>query len=205
MSSFLAGARDDHLLGAALEVQRRLVAVGEAAGGLEHDVDAELLPGQLGRDPSPRARASRRRRRRCRPSPRPRRPGKRPCTESYLSRWASVSVSVMSLTATKSMSLTPIACAARTTLRPMRPKPLMPTRIAIVSPSLDAYASVTGGSAPREGHRLDPRRPAPPERRRRLGQRGAGGEDVVHQHARRARAPRAPRRRPPRWPGGPRA
>src|SRR5580765_6013191 len=74
-------------------------------------------------------------------------PGKRPCTESYLSRWASVAVSVMAFTATKSISLTPIARAARTTLRPIRPNPLMPTRIAIVSPSLGCYESATGGSA----------------------------------------------------------
>ena len=58
-------------------------------------------------------------------------PLKRPCTESYLSRCASVAVSVMSFTATKSMSLTPCCFAARTTLRPMRPNPLIPTLSAI--------------------------------------------------------------------------
>src|SRR4051794_9130901 len=52
-------------------------------------------------------------------------PGKRPRIESYLSRVASVFVSVMSFTPTQSMSA-PRACAARNTLRPMRPKPLMP-------------------------------------------------------------------------------
>src|SRR5215210_430662 len=52
-------------------------------------------------------------------------PWKGPRIESYLSRWASVFVSVMSLTPTQSMSA-PRAWAARNTLRPMRPKPLMP-------------------------------------------------------------------------------
>ena len=48
MSSPLAGARDDHLLGAALQVGRRLVGVGEDAGGLDHDVHAQVAPGDLG-------------------------------------------------------------------------------------------------------------------------------------------------------------
>src|SRR5215212_1213850 len=69
-------------------------------------------------------------------------PGKGPRIESYLSRWASVSLSVMSLTPTQSMSAGVVlpeegsprsarACAARNTLRPMRPKPLMPALRAI--------------------------------------------------------------------------
>src|SRR5690348_11521617 len=58
-------------------------------------------------------------------------PGKFPNTESYLSRWASVPASVMSLTATISTSASD-SCAARKTLRPMRPKPLMPTRTGMV-------------------------------------------------------------------------
>ena len=45
--------------------------------------------------------------------------------ESYLSRWASVLLSVRSLTATISRSL-PLASAARKKLRPIRPNPLMP-------------------------------------------------------------------------------
>ena len=45
----LAGARDDDLLGARLEVLGGRGALGEAAGGLDDDVDAELLPRQLGR------------------------------------------------------------------------------------------------------------------------------------------------------------
>src|SRR3954454_21008674 len=54
-------------------------------------------------------------------------PGYGPYTESYLSRWASVLESTRSLTPTHSMSALR-SCAARKTLRPMRPKPLMPTR-----------------------------------------------------------------------------
>src|SRR5215210_4770044 len=54
-------------------------------------------------------------------------PGNGPNTESYLSRCASVFESVMSLTATISMSALD-SCAARNTLRPIRPKPLIPTR-----------------------------------------------------------------------------
>ena len=52
-----------------------------------------------------------------------------PSTESYLSRWASVFALVRSLTATKSMFLSP--SAARMMLRPIRPNPLMPTLTAI--------------------------------------------------------------------------
>ena len=48
-----------------------------------------------------------------------------PRMESYLSRWARVAGVVRSLTATNSMSGLP--SAVRKTLRPMRPKPLMPT------------------------------------------------------------------------------
>src|SRR5215218_7716894 len=48
-----------------------------------------------------------------------------PRIESYLSRWASVFGSVRSFTPTQSISA-PRAWAARNTLRPMRPKPLMP-------------------------------------------------------------------------------
>src|SRR5262245_54243107 len=53
-----------------------------------------------------------------------------PRIESYLSKCASVLVSVRSLTATKSISLSP--SAVRSTLRPIRPKPLIPTLIAMI-------------------------------------------------------------------------
>ena len=43
------GSRDDHLGGAGVDVLLRAVALREEAGRLEHDVDAEVAPGQLGR------------------------------------------------------------------------------------------------------------------------------------------------------------
>src|SRR3954468_964343 len=55
-----------------------------------------------------------------------------PRIESYLSRWASVALSVMSLTATHSMSVS-FARPARSTFRPMRPNPLIPTRTGMCS------------------------------------------------------------------------
>src|SRR5215211_6795500 len=45
----LGRGRDDDLPGPALEVQGGVVALGEAAGGLDDHVDAEVAPGQLGR------------------------------------------------------------------------------------------------------------------------------------------------------------
>src|ERR1022692_1095285 len=63
--------------------------------------------------------------------------GRLPRMESYFRRCASVFGSVRSLTATNSRlgSLSEV----RSTLRPMRPKPLMPTLIAMVSPFLSSY------------------------------------------------------------------
>src|ERR1051326_9207151 len=60
-----------------------------------------------------------------------------PRTESYLRRWARVLGSVRSLTATNSRlgSLS----EARRTLRPMRPKPLIPTLIAILPPRITRH------------------------------------------------------------------
>src|SRR3954451_3471729 len=66
-------------------------------------------------------------------------PGYRPRIESYLSSWASVLESVRSLTATHSTSAF-AACAARNTLRPMRPKPLIPTRVGMARPYLRSTA-----------------------------------------------------------------
>src|SRR5690606_36901641 len=57
-------------------------------------------------------------------------PGNLPATESYFSRCAIVSSDPRSLTATKSMSA-PCSLAARKKFRPMRPNPLIPTRIAM--------------------------------------------------------------------------
>jgi hypothetical protein len=42
----LAGSGDDHLARAGLEVLGRVGAVGEAAGGLDHDLDPEVGPRQ---------------------------------------------------------------------------------------------------------------------------------------------------------------
>src|SRR3954471_8227907 len=68
-----------------------------------------------------------------RPSPRTStEPWYGPRIESYLSRWASVALSVMSLTATHSMSVS-FARPARSTFRPMRPNPLIPTRTGMCS------------------------------------------------------------------------
>ena len=41
--------RDDHLLRARVEVLLRVVPLGEEAGRLDHDVDAEVAPRQVGR------------------------------------------------------------------------------------------------------------------------------------------------------------
>src|SRR5216684_2599778 len=57
--------------------------------------------------------------------------GRLPRTESYFKRCARVFASVMSLTATNWVSLS--SSAVRTMLRPMRPKPLMPTLMDITS------------------------------------------------------------------------
>src|SRR5690606_9261660 len=58
---------------------------------------------------------------------------RRPRMESYFSRWARTLLSLRSLTATTSMSA-PEAWTARKKLRPMRPKPLIPTRTVTVTP-----------------------------------------------------------------------
>src|SRR2546425_2106864 len=103
-------------------------------------------------------------------------PPNRPCTESYLSRWASVLVSVMSFTATNSSADCFIRTAARSTLRPIRPNPLMPTRTAI------AASGEIGKDGPTERHSQDRAGARPLQGPRGLGQGGAGGEDVVHQN-----------------------
>src|SRR6478736_5530544 len=64
-------------------------------------------------------------------------PGKRPCTESKRGRWALVSTGPRSLMPTTSISVRPDSAMARSTLRPMRPNPLIAIRIAmLVSPSI---------------------------------------------------------------------
>ena len=71
----------------------------------------------------------------------------RPNTESYRSRWAIVSTEPMSLTATMSMSA-PIFRAARKKLRPMRPKPLIPTRMDIGTGPFSSLSSLSSLSLP---------------------------------------------------------
>src|SRR6516162_9108606 len=61
-------------------------------------------------------------------------PGKPPCTLSYLRRCALVATGPRSLIATISTSSLLVSCAARRTSRPMRPKPLIAIRIAMVRP-----------------------------------------------------------------------
>src|SRR5215472_12342312 len=63
-------------------------------------------------------------------------PGKRPCTESKRSRCALVSTGPRSLMPTTSISWRPASAMARSTLRPMRPNPLIPTRMDIVNAPL---------------------------------------------------------------------
>ena len=43
------GSRDDHLLGPRVEMLLRALAVGEEAGGLDHELDLELAPRQSSR------------------------------------------------------------------------------------------------------------------------------------------------------------
>src|SRR3954470_12265215 len=107
-----------------------------------------------------------------RPSPRTSTsPGYGPRMESYLNRWASVALSVMSLTATHSMSVS-FARPARSTFRPMRPKPLIPTRTGMCSvpsavsiqergqataPGARAAGRPAGPALARAAHQLEPR------------------------------------------------
>ncbi len=100
----------------------------EDAGGLDDEVDAQLLPGQTGRVPLlehldgvPTGAHH--------PVTDDDFPGKRPKTVSYFSKWASVSSSVRSLTATISIPESGCSAMIRYTARPIRPKPLMATFI----------------------------------------------------------------------------
>src|SRR5262249_54935345 len=85
-------------------------------------------------------------------------PSNLPCTESHLSRWASVCVSVRSFTATTRSTC--FCDMARRTLRPMRPKPLI-AKLAIGKglkvEELNRYAEKAQGPTPKrrlEGGRL---------------------------------------------------
>src|SRR3954469_19744981 len=101
-------------------------------------------------------------------------PGKGPWTESYFNRCASVLVSVMSLTPTNSISVCLAIVAARNTLRPMRPNPLIPTRTAMSAPLAEVRYCRPG-----ERHAAHPFRARLLQRPGCLGEGGAGGEDVI--------------------------
>src|SRR5579859_775695 len=105
-------------------------------------------------------------------------PGKRPCTESYFRRCASVFVSVMSLTPTNSMSVCFAMVAARSTLRPIRPNPLMPTRTAMSLPSLPSCEVWNGGTRERDADNA--LRSGALESACCFGERRARGEYVVY-------------------------
>ena len=144
MSSFLAGAEMITFFAAGVDVRLGLGGVGEEAGGLDDDLRADLAPGDLGR-----GRARRRPESACRRSTKssssttstvPR--SGRSCCRS-LNRWALVAVSMRSLMATTSMSS---GCRSRIAFRPwrpIRPKPLMPTRVAIGYAPSSVIISVT--------------------------------------------------------------
>ena len=128
---------DDDPLGAGVDVGDCLFAVGEDAGRLDHDVDAQLTPGErLGS-------LSENTLKLCGPtaivsSETLTSSLSGPKVESYLSRWALPAGAARSLTATSSMSA-PLASAARKKLRPIRPKPLIPTRTAIAFSSSSSF------------------------------------------------------------------
>ena len=111
---------------------------------------------------------------------------RRPRMVSYFSRWAVVAVSPRSLTATISMSA-PCSRAARKKLRPMRPKPLMPTRI-VTNRSPRSVAGV-----PLRLRRMGCPRPPPT-----LPRPGVPGDTRASAVWRRRRARAAPRRPGPR-------
>jgi hypothetical protein len=73
--------------------------------------------------------------------------GSTPSTESYLSRCAMLLLSIRSLAATISMSA-PDAWTARKKLRPMRPKPLMPTRTVTVCAAFHVVRACRTSAAP---------------------------------------------------------
>src|SRR5439155_380391 len=106
-----------------------------------------------------------------------------PCTESCLSRWASVFASARSLTPTTSMSVA--SSAVRKKTRPIRPNPLTPTRTLMAS-------SLLGGRGSSDFDKLyghlrdtgncyhpDTPRPGLTQRPRALAERRARREDVV--------------------------
>ena len=147
---------------------------------------------------------------------------RRPRIVSYLSRCASEALSVRSLTPTISMSA-PDARTARKKLRPMRPKPLIPTRT-VTAVLLRGNERVLGQVARRHagavvGVSVDPIARASPRAGGRIGvragnsagRRAAGPDERPVRPLRRAspasatprcRGCRAPRRACRPWPAG---
>ena len=130
-SGFFAGAVMIDALGAGRDVLGRVLAIGEPAGAFEDDSTPRSFQGSCAGSFCASTWNSS-------PSTVMRSPAalmsalRLPRIESYFSRCASVAASVRSLTATMSMSSCGIA--ARMMLRPIRPKPLMPTLMAMRMP-----------------------------------------------------------------------
>src|SRR6478672_2725099 len=115
------------------------------------------------------------------PSPAVTSPAKVRCTESYLNRCASVFVSVRSFTATNSRSATPAFLAARTTWRPIRPNPLMPTLVAI--PLCSGWLKpVSAGAGPAECQVRNYSSSCVVQHLRARIESGRRGDDVVDQN-----------------------
>src|SRR5215470_12768442 len=105
--------------------------------------------------------------------------GRLPCTESCLSRWASVLASARSLTPTTSMSFS--FRAVRKNTRPIRPKPLTPTRM-LMEGLLVETRGVTGRIISNDPcHAEHANRPSAglAKRSAAFGRGGAGRQDVV--------------------------
>src|SRR5216117_574424 len=117
--------------------------------------------------------------------------GRLPCTESCLSRCESVLASARSLTPTTSMSLS--LRAVRKNTRPIRPKPLTPTRM-LMEGLLVETRGVTGriiSNHARHAEDADGSRAGPAQRPAAFGGRGAGRQDVIDDHDMASRDARA--------------
>ena len=131
--------RDQHALGAGGQMRRGLVLGGEDAGAFERDVDAEVLPRQLGGialgGDLDRAVADAR----CVSPSTVTSPGKRPCTRVEAQQ-VRVGLDRAEIVDGDDLDvLAPASTMARRTLRPMRPKPLMATRTVMsVAPGYSA-------------------------------------------------------------------
>src|SRR3954468_20053802 len=118
--------------------------------------------------------------------------GKRPCTESNRNRCALVSTGARSLMATTSMASRSASAMARSTLRPIRPNPLMATRTDIPDSFTPLYRPLSLAECTLIDSRVPAAALSPPQ----LGERGLGDflrrdpEMLVEVLGRRARAER---------------